>query len=48
MKKWKAVGMFGVTGSIFKKLLKDIGKDASYCSRWIYLLYRKLRKGSRN
>ncbi|XP_063688236.1 uncharacterized protein LOC134821425 [Bolinopsis microptera] len=31
----------GLTGRALKKLVRDCGKDAAHCSRWIYLLSRK-------
>ena len=31
----------GLTGRALKKLVRESGKEAAHCSRWIYLLSRK-------
>ena len=36
-----AARKMGLTGRALKKLVRECGKDAAHCSRWIYLLSRK-------
>ena len=46
----RAASMIGMKGIIIQLLLRDAGKDweAAHCSRWIYVLYRKLKLESRD
>lgn len=37
----KATSMIGMKGRIIKKLVRDSGREAAHCSRWIYILSRK-------
>ena len=37
----KAATMVGIRGRARKKLVRDVGREAAHCSRWIYLLSRK-------
>ena len=39
----RAATMIGMKGRILKKLLRDAGKKAANCSRWIYVQSRKLQ-----
>ena len=34
----KAATMIGMRGRALKKLIRDVGREAAHCSRWIYLL----------
>jgi hypothetical protein len=36
-----AARKIGLTGRVLRKLVRDSGKEAAHCSRWIYLLSRK-------
>ena len=36
-----AARKIGLTGRALKKLVRESGKEAAHCSRWIYLLSRK-------
>ena len=37
----RAARRVGFEGRYLKKLVRDSGKEAAHCSRWIYLLSRK-------
>ena len=37
----KAASMIGIKGRILKKLVRDAGREAAHCSRWLYILSRK-------
>ena len=37
----RAARRIGFKGRELKKLVRDSGKEAAHCSRWIYLLSRK-------
>ena len=37
----RAARRVGFKGRYLKKLVRDSGKEAAHCSRWIYLLSRK-------
>ncbi len=37
----KAATMIGIRGKAQKKLVRDVGREAAHCFRWIYLLLRK-------
>ena len=43
----KAASMIGIKGRKLKKLVRDTGREAAHCSRWIYVLSRKKEWESR-
>ena len=44
----KAASLIGMKRRISKKLVRDVGREAAHCSRWIYLLSRRREWEFRN
>ena len=44
----KAASLIGIKRRVLRKLVRDVGREAAHCSRWIYLLSRRREWEFRN